>query len=96
MYRSRTAEDLFKDKHETQSAGIYSYRNQLTKEKLDWADLVIVMEDHQRKFIGENFPKQYLNKKIICLDIKDIYNYDEPKLIKLLKEKIFKEQIKKS
>ncbi len=90
MYRSRTAEDLFKKEYETQSAGIYSHRNPLNDEKLDWADLVVVMEPHQRKFIGENFPKEYLKKRIICLEIHDVYNYKDEKLVKILKEKITK------
>lgn len=33
-YRSRTAENLFKEKYQTKSAGIHSEENPLTKKKL--------------------------------------------------------------
>ena len=84
MHRSKTAAELFGGKY----AGIYSNRNPVTKELLQEADVVYVMEPHQRKHIGENFPKQYLLKQIICLDIPNIYNHNEPKLVKILKQKV--------
>jgi predicted protein tyrosine phosphatase len=90
MHRSRTAEDLFKDKIQTKSAGIYSHKNPLTEEKIDWADIVIVMEDHQRTFIADNFPIEYLSNKIISLNIQDIYTYNDPDLKKILKNKMNK------
>ncbi|MDD3264058.1 MAG: phosphotyrosine protein phosphatase, partial [Candidatus Nanoarchaeia archaeon] len=65
--------------------GIYSQNNPLTKEKLEKADIIFTMEESQRTFIAENFPTEYLQKKIINLDIPDIYSYNDPKLIKILK-----------
>ena len=84
MHRSKTAAEVFGGEY----AGIYSNRKELTKELLEEADIVYVMEPHQRKHIADNFPKQYLLKKIICLDIPDIYNYNDKKLIKILKQKV--------
>ena len=87
-YRSRTAQDMFSDSFETGSAGIASDDNPLTKEKLESADIIVVMEDHQRAFIAEQFPKLYLRKKIISLNIPDIYAYDDKDLKKMLKKKL--------
>ena len=87
-YRSKTAQASFQDKYETESAGIYSDENPLTEEKMINADLIIVMQDDQRKFIADNYPKIYLSKKILSWNIKDIYGYMQPELIKILKQKM--------
>ena len=91
MNRSPTGARLWKELYNDQTdfAGIYIENNKL-KEKLQWADLTIVMEPHQRKFIGERYPKEYLGKKILCLDIPDLYSKENPELIETLKIK-FKE-----
>lgn len=86
MHRSRTAAELFKDKFSTRFKGIYN--NHVTGSDLDWADKVIVMEEHQRSKIAELFPKQYLQKQILLMDIPDVYSYNQPELINLLKTKI--------
>lgn len=81
-HRSKTASELFNGEY----VGIYSEEKPLTKELLDKSTIIYVFEEHQRKFIAENFPKQYLSKKIVCLDIPDIYNYMDEKLIEKMKE----------
>ncbi len=85
--RSRTAAEFFKDRFNTKSVGIYS-TNPVTEKQLEWADTIIVMEDHQRTEIGKRFPKQYLKKRILSLGISDVYYYNQPELIELLKTKI--------
>src|SRR5512141_1980839 len=57
--RSRTAEDIFSGEHETRSAGLYNEKP-LTKEMLDWSELVVVMDSDQRKEISRRFPREYL------------------------------------
>jgi predicted protein tyrosine phosphatase len=84
--RSKTAAELFKDNFDTQYAGLFN--NLLTKEQLEWADLIFVMEDFQRSEIGKRFPKEYLQKRIINLDIPDTYYFKQPELISALKSKI--------
>lgn len=84
-HRSPTARDLYKEQFSAKSAGIYT---DLSLSHLDWADLVVVMEDHQRQFIGHKFPSAYLAKQIICLEVPDIYSYSQPELIVLLQTKI--------
>ena len=86
MHRSRTAAELFNEKFSTRFKGIYN--NNVTESDLEWADKVIVMEDHQRSKISELFPNQYLKKQILLMDIPDVYSYNQPELIELIKTKI--------
>ena len=85
--RSKTAEHLFQKQFNTKSTGLYN-DNPLSEKELSWADLVIVMEDHQRSEIAKRFPQFYLIKRILSWDIADIYRYNQPELVSLLKEKI--------
>jgi predicted protein tyrosine phosphatase len=80
--RSKTATELFSGKY----AGIYSEDVPLTIEIVNWADIIYVMEEHHRDFIADNFPKQYMMKKIIVLEIENIYGYMQEELIKELKK----------
>ena len=85
--RSKTAEILFKDKFETKSAGLYNQKP-VNEKEIGWADIVIVMEDSQRAELAKRFPKLYLKKRILSLDIPDTYRYMQPELVKILKDKI--------
>lgn len=86
-HRSKTAEQLFSQEFETKSAGLYN-DNPVNESQLSWADLVIVMEDHQREELSKRFPKLYLQKQIISLDIPDVYSYNQPELVQRLKDKM--------
>ena len=46
------------------------------------------MEQHQRKWISERFPKEYLKKKILCLEIPDVYGRGQEELKKELIKKV--------
>ena len=48
----------------------------------------MVMEETQRTELAKRFPQQYLQKRVLSLDIPDEFNYDDPKLAKLLKFKV--------
>jgi predicted protein tyrosine phosphatase len=84
--RSRTAAELFKGRFETKSAGLFNSRP-VTKSQISWADTVIVMEDSQRSEIAKRFPELYMQKRILSLDIPDIYSHNQPELVDLLKSK---------
>jgi len=71
-HRSKTAEHLFKDRFTTKSAGLYNAKP-VCETQMEWADTVIVMEDEQRYELGKRFPAQYLKKRIISLNIQDVY-----------------------
>ena len=87
QHRSKTAEEMFSSKYNTQSAGLYTNKP-LSARQLSWADVVIVMEEEQRSEIAKRFPKLYMQKRILSLDIPDVYNYKDPKLIKILQSKV--------
>ena len=84
--RSKTAEVLFKDRYETKSAGLFNEKPVSAKE-IEWADIVIVMEELQRTEISKRFPKQYLQKRIVSLNVPDIFHFNQPELIEALKSR---------
>ena len=79
-YGSRTAATLFNGRY----VGLYSSKK-LKSEDLEWADIVYVFEELQRSEIAKRFPKEYLKKRILNLDIADIYGYMDKKLVDKLK-----------
>lgn len=85
--RSKTAEELFQDRFTTSSAGLYNEKP-ITEKQIEWADLVVVMEDSQRAELAKRFPKLYMQKRIISLEIPDVYKYQQPELVELLKSKV--------
>ena len=85
--RSKTAEELFKDRFETKSAGLFTEKP-VTRKQLEWADIIVVMEDFQRKEVAARFPDIYLKKKIINLDIPDVYAYGQNELKTVLISRI--------
>ncbi len=87
LNRSKTAEHIFKGKFQTKSAGLYNSRP-VNEKQLSWADVVVVMEDAQRSELAKRFPRQYMQKRILSLDIPDIYNYGQPELVNALKSKV--------
>ncbi len=83
----RTAEELFKDQFKTRSAGLFN-ENPLSEEEMMWADIIVVMEDFQRREIAKRFLKLYLQKQILSLDVPDVFYYRQPQLIEVLNEKM--------
>ncbi len=86
-HRSKTAEELFKRVFITKSAGLYN-EHPVSEKELVWADIVCVMEDEQRRELAKRFPTLYLQKKIISLNVPDIYGYQQPELVELLDAKV--------
>lgn len=89
--RSATAERIFADDERfyVDSAGTdQSAEVVLEAEALEWADFVLVMEKMHRNKIRQQFPQLYKTKRIICLYIPDNYDYMEPELIDLLRQKV--------
>lgn len=85
--RSKTAEDLFSDRFETRSAGLYNEKPVTSKELL-WADVVAVMDEGQRSELGRRFPKEYLQKKIVSLEVPDVYKAGQAALKEALSKRI--------
>jgi len=87
MTRSRTAADMFKDRFETRFRGV-QLNNPVKDEDLVWADRILVMEDDQKNFILQKNP--LVKKKISVLDIPDVYYYNQPELVSILKTRVEK------
>ena len=74
----------FRPEHKYESAGtLYGYPNTLDEELLDWADLVVVMDMSQFKYININF-EEYMDKVVVA-GISDQYDVDDDGLIEIIK-----------
>jgi predicted protein tyrosine phosphatase len=85
--RSRTAENLFKGRFETRSAGLYNEKP-VDRKDISWADAVVAMEEEQLDEISKRFPKLCFQKRLFSLDIPDIYQYNQPELVAILNSKM--------
>jgi predicted protein tyrosine phosphatase len=89
--RSITAQNVFQNDHrfEVKSAGTDKLAAVcISDQLLDWADTIVVMEKHHRNTIRSKFPLYYEKKRIVCLYIPDEYDYMQPELIGILKDKV--------
>ena len=89
--RSPTAEAVFYEYEglEVDSAGLEREAEiPLCSESLQWADIIFVMEKSSRSKLSKKFQPWLKDKRVICLDIPDEYEYMEPALVELLKKKV--------
>lgn len=88
--RSPTAERMYeKDpRMDVDSAGTEAFfAKAVTEERLNWADLVVVMEERHARSIRERFPNAAERTRIVSLDIPDIYQFLEQRLQKEIRER---------
>ncbi|MDC2888952.1 low molecular weight protein tyrosine phosphatase family protein [Psychrosphaera algicola] len=89
--RSPTAESVFSDiaNISVRSAALNNHAEiPLGVEDVIWADYIFVMEQSQKKKLRSHF-KIHLNaQRVICLGIPDNYEYMEPALVDLFKQKV--------
>ena len=88
--RSATAYEIYKDdpRFEVDSAGTdIRAATPLEEWHMEWADAIVVMEKMHRNTIRERFPQLYERKPIVCLYIEDIYDFMQPELVAILREK---------
>ncbi|MEO1428293.1 MAG: low molecular weight protein tyrosine phosphatase family protein [Cyanobacteria bacterium J06633_8] len=89
--RSPTAEVIFSEYEglEVESAGLNKgTENILSTEMIEWADIIFVMEKAHRNKLSKNFKSFMKGKRVVCLDIYDEYDYMQPELIKILKNRV--------
>jgi predicted protein tyrosine phosphatase len=89
--RSPTAEHLFADWPgiETRSAGVGDEAKvPVSGELVAWSDLIVVMEEAQREVLARRFPQLLGAKRVLCLAIPDEYQYMDPTLVQLLRERV--------
>lgn len=89
--RSPTAEQVFADWPgvETASAGTNNdAENPLTRELVEWADIIFVMERTHRAKLQARYRAAMKNGRLICLNIPDNHAFMDPALVELLKVKV--------
>jgi predicted protein tyrosine phosphatase len=59
----------------------------LTDDLIMWADEVVCMENEHKNVVMNKMMSMDLYKPITVLDIEDIYEYRNPKLVKLIKQR---------
>ncbi len=89
--RSPTAEALFDGVGglEACSAGLNADANvPLTADLIEWADVVFVMEAAQRAKLSRTFAEHLRGKRVVCLNIPDRFAFMDPKLVRLLRQRV--------
>jgi predicted protein tyrosine phosphatase len=89
--RSATAERLFckRPDLEVRSAGTsLDAMVRVNARMLDWADLVITMDDGQATALSEMFPAHPALGSLLCLAIPDDFTFLQPELVVLLEERV--------
>jgi len=87
--RSPTAENMYRNVNgvEVKSAGIsIAAQNLLSKELVEWADVIYAMEGLHKKVVVKLDPSA--RNKTIVLGIPDVYYRDQPELKILLKQRL--------
>ena len=89
--RSATAERLFCKRQdlEVRSAGTNEdARVQVNQRMMDWADVIFALDDIEEKNLRSMFPDDAALARIVCLDIPDVYGFNDAELIGLLQERV--------
>ncbi len=89
--RSPTAADIYAQQGhvETDFSGLSNDADEkLSSEQIEWADVIYVMEQRQKKRLTSLFGSLLKNKRIICLNVPDKYDYMQPELAAVLREKL--------
>jgi len=63
---------------------------QVTDAFIEWADIILVMEKSHRNKISTKYQALLKGKRLVVLNIPDIYERMQPELIQLLKAKVAK------
>ena len=89
--RSPTAERVFSGRpgFEVASAGLnYDAETPVSSELVEWADVIFVMEEAHCNKLSEKFRPHLKDKRVICLDIPDQFDFMDPVLVRLLEAKV--------
>lgn len=87
QWRSPTAERLFSRYPgiAVRSAGTsLNARKRVSVTDMQWADLIVVMEQKHKARLVADFTRRAVDKRIHVLDIPDDYKYMDPELVALL------------
>lgn len=90
-FRSPTAADIFARYAgvETMSAGTNKdCETPVSSDLIEWANVILVMEDSHRRVLTNRFNKLLKGKKLAVLEIPDLFPYMDAMLIALLKARV--------
>lgn len=91
--RSPTAEAVFSNYPGVHAIGAGTNADAETPvsgDLIDWADVVLVMEKSHRNKVAKKYNALLKGKRLVCLDIPDIYRYMQPELVNSLVAKVQK------
>ena len=89
--RSATAERLFCSRQDldVRSAGTNEdARVRVNQLMMDWADVIFAMDSEEHGNLKGMFPDHASLARIVCLDIPDVYGFNDPELVQLLQERV--------
>jgi predicted protein tyrosine phosphatase len=89
--RSLTAEAVFSEYPgvEALSAGTNAdAQTPLSGDLIEWADVIFVMENSHKAKVAAKYRDLLKDKRLVCLGIPDRYDYMQPELVALLKDKV--------
>ncbi len=53
-----------------------------------WADVIVVMQGRHRRLLRQRFGSLLQDKRVVCVDIKDDYEFMDDALVALLLERV--------
>ena len=88
--RSPTAENIYSGRSDlkVKSAGVSDYaQTPVSAELIQWADIILCMEEKHKQKIKKKFPDIAANKTIDSLDVPDLYDFMNINLVNMIREK---------
>ncbi|WP_233496471.1 low molecular weight protein tyrosine phosphatase family protein [Corallincola holothuriorum] len=89
--RSPTGEEVFSAYEGVQAIGCGTNSDAetpLSGDLVEWADVILVMEKTHKNKVSKKYKDLLKGKRLVCLDIPDIYDCMQPELVKLLKARV--------
>ncbi|CAN7672124.1 low molecular weight protein tyrosine phosphatase family protein [Rhizobium sp. LjRoot254] len=89
--RSPTAEQVFSQFPGVEAMSAGTNNDAVTPvdgELVEWANVIFVMEKSHLNKVRRKFKKHLNNKRVICLNIPDDYDFMDPALVKLLEARV--------
>jgi predicted protein tyrosine phosphatase len=90
-HRSATAERLFckRPDLDVRSAGTNEDAMvQVNERMLEWADIIFAMDEEEHANLNNMFPNHPALGRIVCLEIPDVFGFNDPELVRLLEERV--------
>lgn len=88
--RSATAERIFARRTDLDVRSAGTSRGALARVNaamLEWADVIFIMDDQQRRALARAYPNHPALARLICLDIPDEFGFLQPELVELLEHR---------